>query len=181
MNQPDLRLKLLCLPFVGGTAKLYLAGTLRVSGYYDVDSNRFVTGSRSAYGRHNRFVSDRFTVAIAVRHLDEYGWPRVFDLRGRHLGIAERCGVPVRELHFYREGYACLGLPYPWDPSFGLTDFIAELVEPFFYRLAYVDFYGLEAARSDLWGEYPHYELGALEHSRYVRSHRKRRSLFSPG
>lgn len=183
INQPDLRLKLLRVPYMGVGDKLFLAGGLRVSGYYDADSNRFVSGSRAMYGGHSLFVSDQFTVAISYHHRDEHGWRRVIDLDGRHRSIAKRYGVPVSDLHFYPQGYACLGLPYPWDPSFGLKDFIAELVEPFFYRLAYVDLYGLDAARSDLWGEYSHYELGFKEHQRYVRAslrqRRQRKSISS--
>lgn len=179
VNQPDLRLKLLSPPFVGGREELFLTGDLRISGYYDSDSNSFVTGSRSVYGQHSLFISDRFKVALSVDHLDQYGWPRVFDLAYRHRGIAERYGIPVCDLHFYPGGYACLGLPYPWDPSFGLKDFIAGLVEPFFYRLAYVDLYGLEAARSDLWGEYAHNERGVIEHQQYVNARRGQRKLIS--
>ena len=33
--------------------------------------------------------------------------------------------------------------------------FISELVVPFFYRLAYIDRFGLSAAREDLWESIP--------------------------
>ncbi len=41
---------------------------------------------------------------------------------------------------------------------------MVELVLPFFYRLSYVDVFGLAAARRDLWGEYGHYEAGKIEY-----------------
>ena len=37
---------------------------------------------------------------------------------------------------------------------------------PFFYRMAYVDRHGLQAARMDLWGEYPHSSIEA--HRQYL-------------
>ena len=52
---------------------------------------------------------------------------------------------------------------------FTLEHFVAELVEPFFYRLAYVDLYGLPAARADLWPELSHGEAGLREHRLDVR------------
>ena len=55
----------------------------------------------------------------------------------RHKSIARRCGIPIEDLHFYRNGDACLGFSYPWDTPLTLETFVSELVEPFFYRLAY--------------------------------------------
>ena len=39
-----------------------------------------------------------------------------------------------------------------------------ELVVPFFYRLAYADIHGLEAARQCLWAEYTHGDQGLREY-----------------
>ena len=50
-----------------------------------------------------------------------------------------------------------------------LEYFVTEIVEPFFYRLAYVDLYGLAAARVDLWPEHSHGIAGLIEYQEDVR------------
>ena len=41
--------------------------------------------------------------------------------------------------------------------NFGLlASFTRDTIVPFFYRVAYVDKHGLQAARKDLWGERSH-------------------------
>lgn len=64
-----------------------------------------------------------------------------------------------------------MGLPHPEDETFTFRRFIEAMVEPFFYRLAYVDLYGIAAARQDLWGEYSHGKAGLLEHRTELRKY----------
>ena len=144
-------------------------GTLRVSTYYDRESGRVVTGRGLTVLSHRTFVSAQFEINIRLDVLDSNGWPKVFDAGMRHWWIAKRHEIQVADLHFYPSGYACLGIRYPWDRPFTLGHFLAEMVEPFFYRLAYVDLYGLKAARAELWPEYSHGILGHVEHLRDVR------------
>ena len=47
---------------------------------------------------------------------------------------------------------------------------MTELVVPFFYRLAYTDRYGLDAAKRDLWGEYSHGDEGFREYENEILS-----------
>ena len=154
---------------VAGLDSAMVVGILEVSAYYDRNSQRILAGQRFAVGRHESFIADQFPIAIRLDDSDQNGWPKVYDLAKRYRSIAERYGISAADLHFYADGHACLGLTYPWDPPFTLRDFLVDLVQPFFYRLAYVDVYGLSVARADLWPEYSHGKTGLLEHARDVR------------
>ena len=144
-------------------------GTLRISAYYDRESGQMITGRALTVASHETFVADQFGINIHLDALDTNGWPKVFEIGLRYRLIAKRHRIPVDDLHFYASGYTCLGFRYPWDPSFTLARFLAELVEPFFYRLAYVDLYGLKAARADLWAEHSHGVVGFIEYLEDVR------------
>lgn len=146
-----------------------VVGTLEVSAYYDREDQQIATGRRFGVGDHDTFIADHFVIDIQLNAKDRNGWPKVYDVTKRHRSIARRYGIPVADLHFYSDGHSCLGLTYPWDPPFTLEHFVAELVEPFFYRLAYVDLYGLPAARADLWPEYSHGAVGLREHKQDIR------------
>ena len=146
-----------------------VVGALEVSAYYDREVRRIATGRRFGVGDHDTFIADHFVIDIRLNAKDRNGWPKVYDVGKRHQSIARRYRLPVADLHFYADGHACLGLTYPWDPPFTLEHFVAELVEPFFYRLAYVDLYGLPATRAGLWPELSHGEAGLREHRLDVR------------
>ena len=151
------------------------AGTLDISAYYDRDVGRVFCGKHLTVRSHNSFVADRFAIRIEFDTGKVSGWPRVYETGLRHRSISERYNIPIEDLHFYPTGKACLGFPYPWDPAFTLEYFVTDIVEPFFYRLAYVDLYGLTAARNDLWPEYSHGFVGLVEYRedvrQWVRSH----------
>ena len=144
-------------------------GTLEISAYYDKEVRRLFT-RRNLFARsYGTFVADQFSIEIDFDRGDINGWPTVYEIGMRHQSIAKRYKIPVEDLHFYRTGNACLGFRYPWDPFLTLEHFLAEIVEPFFYRLAYVDLYGLAAARSDLWSDYSHGRRGFIEYLEDVR------------
>ena len=146
-----------------------IAGTLELSAYYEGHSRRVVSSRHHSPQSHETYIADQFAVEIRLDVLDSNGWPRVREVGLRHQAIARRYGVAIDDLHFYPNGEACLGLAYPWDPTLTLENLVEGLVEPFFYRLAYVDIYGLTAAREDLWPEYSHGTKGHREHSEDVR------------
>ena len=159
-NQPGL---------AAGLDSPVVVGTLDVSAYYDRATRRILSGQHSAIGDQDTFVRDQFPISVVLSVNDQNGWPKVYDLAKRYQSIANRYRISVADLHFYADGHACLGLTYPWDPPFSLGDFVVSLVQPFFYRLTYVDLYGLSAARADLWPEYSHGKTGLKEHERAVR------------
>lgn len=80
-------------------------------------------------------------------------------------------GLASRSLTFifYSNGSCCLGQLYHPEPHLTIDRFMTEVVSPFFYRLSYVSKYGIEAPRSDLWGEYSHGDAGYYEHRMELR------------
>ena len=146
-----------------------VVGTLDISAYYDRETQRLFSGRRFAVGDRETFIAAQFVIDIELNAKDHNGWAKVYDIGKRYQSIAKQYQIQEADLHFYPDGHACLGLTYPWDPPLTLRHFVAGLVEPFFYRLAYVDIYGLSAARADLWPEYSHGEAGLREHQQDVR------------
>ena len=147
-----------------------IRGTLCLSSYYDKEANKLISGDALTIGRNDTFIADRFLIEIHLDDNDGNGWPKVYEIGSRHRATAKRYAMPVVDLHLYPEGYACLGLSYPMEPSATLRYFIEGLVEPFFYRLSYIDHYGTAAARADLWPEYSHGRRGHREHRELSRS-----------
>ena len=143
-------------------------GILEVSAYYDGEVGRIFSDRHLTLRSHHNFVADRFAIRIEFDADKITEWPKVYETGFRSRRIARLHGIPVEDLHCYPTGEVCLGFPYPWDPAFTLEYFLAEIVEPFFYRLAYVDLYGLAAARRDLWSEYSHGLMGLIEHRKDV-------------
>ena len=143
-------------------------GTLEISAYYDAEARKIVAGRHFAIGRQDTFIVDQFVINMRLDEKDLNGWPKVYEVGQRHRSIAAREGIPTADLHFYAEAYACLGFSYPWDPPLTLAQFMTDLVEPFFYRLAYADLYGLTAAHADLWPEHSHGKAGIREHKKIV-------------
>ena len=144
-------------------------GTLDVSAYYERGSGRLFSSRHHTARSHDTFIADRFSIRIDFAPGSINKWPKVYEIGLRYPSIARRYDIPVDDLHFYSSGEACLGFDYPWDPPLTLEYFLTEIVEPFFYRLAYVDYYGLAAARADLWPEHSHSIAGLIEYQEDVR------------
>ena len=146
-----------------------VAGILEVSAHYDRDAGQVLSGRHLTVQTNDTFIADRFSISIELDIGGTDAWPKVYETGLRHRTTASRNNIPVRDLHFYPTGEACLGFDYPWDPPLTLEYFLSEIVEPFFYRLAYVDLYGLAATRNDLWPEHSHGIIGLIEHQEDVR------------
>lgn len=97
-------------------------------------------------------------------------WPSVLEIGGRRTEIARKEGASLADLHFYRDATCCLSIRFASDPSLRIDRFIHELVIPFFYRLSFVDAFGLQAARAELWGEYSHGQTGISEYTNEMRA-----------
>ena len=157
-------------PFLAAGSDMERAeGTLEVSAYFDRDVGQVFSGKRLTVQSHDSFVADRFAIRIEFDTGNLSGWPSLYETGLRYRSIAARYNIPIEDLHFYPTGEACLGFPYPWDPAFTLEYFLTDIVEPFFYRLAFVDLYGLTAAKVDLWPEHSHGFLGLVEYREDVR------------
>lgn len=145
-----------------------VVGTLEISAYYNKETRKITTDRYFNCGHQDTFIADQFVIDIRLEEKDSNGWPKVYELGQRHQSIEVREGISSADLHFYGDGHACLGFSYPWDPPLTLAQFMTSLVEPFFYRVAFVDLYGLAAARVDLWPEHSHGKAGIREHEKIV-------------
>lgn len=140
-----------------------IVGELDILAAYNRESGELKIGD---YAKEMAgFIYDVFEIEIHLANLDENGWPKVYEVGGRHHQIAKKCNVPIIDLHFYpNDGNCCLGIKYGGNRNFGIKEFLLELVIPFFYQLSYTEKFGIDARRNDLWGEYSHGEKGRAEY-----------------
>lgn len=156
---------------------LYNAGHQKIVGEmdfracYDQDSGKVMIEMLDPDDRirsAKNFICDVFEIEIRLdaESVGSNGWPKVYETGGRYKKIAEDHNVAVEDLHIFSscEGQCCLGIKYSYDRKINLRSFCSELVIPFFYRLSYVESYGIESARRDLWKEYSHGNKGKQEH-----------------
>jgi hypothetical protein len=117
------------------------------------------------------FLCDAFEIEIRLdsESIEANGWPKVFEVGGRCESIAEQCRVPAVDLHLFEDWHFCLGIKYSPDTRVTIEGFLYQLVIPFLYRLSYTETRGIEAARADLWEEYPHGKAGHVEYQREMR------------
>ena len=107
-------------------------------------------------------IQDAFDVEIRLEFQPSaYNpWPTVVETGGRIQKIMGEQGISgIADMHCYpgfTENICCLGFQVDTGEVFRMPEFLRELVVPFFYRVAYVERYGLESARRDLWPEYSH-------------------------
>ena len=140
-----------------------IVGELDFCAAYDNESGKVIVGD--SIKKANRFIRDVFKIEICLGILDGNGWPKVYEIGGRHPQIAKKCNVKIIDLHFYSDDDACcLGIKYGDNRRFSIKGFLVELVIPFFYRLSYIEKFGIAASRNDLWGEYSHGEKGLTEY-----------------
>ncbi len=141
-----------------------ILGELDFCAVYNKESGKIVIANLAE--ETDFLIRDVFEVEICLDDLDWNGWPKVYEVSGKYRRIAEKCKVPIIDLHIYSHNRACcLGLKYRDSQRFCIEDFLYELVIPFFYRLSYTDKFGIDRARKDLWGEYSHGAKGEIEHS----------------
>ena len=139
-----------------------IVGQLDFCAKYDNESRELKIDEGSKHLED--FICDFFEIVICLSTLDGNGWPKVYEVGGRHSQIAKKCNVEIADLHFNSDDDSCcLGLKFPSKTSLGIRVFLLEWVIPFFYRLSYTEAFGIVASRNDLWGEYSHGEEGKWE------------------
>ena len=146
-----------------------IVGELGFCACYDVSEDRVLIEGLARDGgiRSSLYlICDVFDVEIRLDEssVGSKSWPAVYEKGGRWQAIAERNNVEHFDLHIDSGGGCCLGIRWSEERKLSLERFIYFIVVPFFYRLAYVDVRGIEAAKQDLWGEYSHGDAGFEEH-----------------
>ena len=150
-----------------------IIGELDFCAAYDNKLGKLVIDDRVR--KANRLICDVFEIEIYLGIPDRNGWPKVYEVGGRHHQIAKKCNVETIDLHFYSDDDACcLGLKFPDNRNLSIRGFLEELVIPFFYQLSYTEKFGIAASRNDLWGEYSHGEAGPREYRTEISNFAKR-------
>ena len=143
-----------------------ICGSLRFAAEYDTENGDIAVWTEQVsdpvYKNPNMLIRDAFEIEIQLRfHPSQYNpWPRVLETTGRIQQIMEKQKIAnLADMHCFpnNSGNACcLDFKAYSDDKIEVVDFIKEIVIPFFYRVAYVERHGLQAARTNLWGEHPH-------------------------
>ena len=140
-----------------------IVGELEFCAAYDKESRKLIIND--GLRKVNRLICEIFEIEICLSLLDGNGWPKVYEVGGRHYQIGKKRNVEIIDLHFYSDDDACcLGLNFPDQRSLSIRSFLEELVIPFFYQLSYIEKFGIAASRNDLWGEYSHGKEGLTEY-----------------
>ena len=141
-------------------------GKLRFAAEYDTESGDIAVWegqvSDPVYKNPNMLIRDAFEIEIQLRFQpSQYNpWPDVIETAGKIEQIMEKRKIVSKaDMHCFQRNSGtacCLGFKAYSNDKIEIAKFIREMVIPFFYRVAYVERYGLKAAQTDLWGEYPH-------------------------
>ena len=123
----------------------------------------------------DKVLCDVYEIEIWLdKFLTSGNWPTVYEVGGRTASISKKLNINPVDLHFNnQDSSCCLGINFVTDKTGNIKDFIYHLIIPFFYRLTYVDNYGLQATRDDLWGEYSHDKKGLQEYILEMRKLKK--------
>ncbi len=141
-----------------------IAGEIGFCTAYDGGTDRIRIGNDEEHRRLASFLCDSYSLRIDLNYIDRNGWPRVYEVGGRHQAISRKHNVDAIDLHFYPDGSCCLGIRFSPERFLTIERFIDELVIPFLYRLSYVDKNGPLAAKRDIWGEYAHGDDGIRQY-----------------
>ena len=139
-----------------------ISGKLAFAERYDPNDGLLKPWAPSGEDCCRTAIHDAFEVEIRLTFEPSLfnPWPTVVEVGGRIERIIEEQDISdIADMHCYpgfTENRCCLGFQVEAGKSFRLPEFIRELVIPFFYRVAYVDRFGLEASRHKLWKTYPH-------------------------
>ncbi len=140
-----------------------IIGVLEFSAEYDQSDGWLRPTPLSTIQRQGKSIHDTFEIEIRLEFQPTVWnpWPPVIETDGRIQRIMEKHQIAdIADMHCYpdlSENLCCLGLKAATDYRIEITQFVRDLVVPFFYRVAYVERHGLRAAQHDLWGEYSHY------------------------
>ena len=144
-----------------------IIGPLEFSAEYDKSNGWLTPASQPTDQGNEKAIKDAFEIEIRLEFQpsDFNPWPPVVETAGRIQQVMEKHKITdIADMHCYpglSENRCCLGIQAVTGAKIEIAKFIRELVVPFFYRVAYVDRHGLQAAQEDLWGEYPHSSIEA--------------------
>ena len=147
-----------------------IAGELDFHATYLRASEELKLGRNKSPAPSEIYLYDVFEVEIQLdtRLSDRHPWPIVSEIGGRRHIIEKATNASQADLHFFDKGACCLGIRFTPDKNLTIIGFFNQRIIPFFFRLSYIDKYGLDAANKNLWGEYSHGSEGYAEHLKRI-------------
>ena len=115
MNLPDTDLEWLASNFpelAYAPDDQRIAGELCFCAAFDRDSGQLKLGDTDEHRAIGTFLCDAFKVRINLGHLGDNGWPKVYEVGGRCIDIAEQNQCDMIDLHLFDDGACCLGLNF---------------------------------------------------------------------
>lgn len=149
-------------------------GLLLVSAEYSFSTGSFTILPQRSGRSGAEYICTEFEIEVrlAYRPTILNPWPTVRETGGRVQEIMRKWDIKlIEDLHCYPgrpRNRCCLGIKAYAGERIAIVPFLSKMVVPFFYRLAFVERYGLEDARKKLWTEYSHGEEGYAEYQSYV-------------
>ena len=160
-----------------------VVGELDFCASYNAETkNLYIEGFNCDYKslqKTDKVLCDVYEIEIRLddKTLTSGNWPTVYEVGSRIASISKKLNINSIDLHFNnQDGSCCLGINFATDKTGNIKEFIYHLIMPFFYRLTYVENYGLQAARNDLWGEYSHDNDGLQEYILEMRKLKTKRA-----
>lgn len=150
-------------------SKQAILGELDFCAEYDKHSKTMKVGGAASRRPQTIHICDIYEIEVRVGPADispVSGWPKVYEVGGKLAEIERKTCANLADLHFFSNRSCCLGIRFTRDENLTIDKCLQRLVVPFFFRLSYVNRYGLSAAQRDLWNEHSHSEKGKLERFR---------------
>lgn len=148
-----------------------ISGTFKFDALWDPGDRKLTTNPRYQKSLQAIHIVDEYQILINLRYPTRWieirgtgmylpsRYPPAFETGSRSQKIAVRHNAPLADLHMYPDGECCLGFKTipPDRNAFDLEKFLEEDLTAWFFRLSYVERFGLRSAHQDLWEEYDHW------------------------
>lgn len=112
--------------------------------------------------RENETIDEQYNIEIHLIRSVNSLKPIIFEVGGKISQYATELNIPLNDLHINKDGSLCLCIyeeEKEYLPNgFILSDYIENLVEPFFYWIEYYKIF-----KEPPWGEYAHDFLGYMQ------------------
>ena len=116
------------------------------------------------------FIRDVYDIEVHPDKIEnDTGLPKVYvKEKARIDKITRKYGISLVDLHISNQDYSCcLGIDY-CERTISVITLFKDFIIPFFYRLSYVEKYGFNKSKKDLWDAYSHGEKGISEYYREI-------------
>ncbi len=139
-----------------------IQGKLKFAMSYNHSDNSFLIGSQTIQQGSGINIEDEYQIKIIFAPTTSSKLPQVFEVGGKIENFAKSNLIDLSDLHINPSKAACLCVEGSEDEYFSsgfkLSDFMNQMVIPFFYEQSFFQKY-----RHWPWGEYAHGVLGIIE------------------